>query len=167
MINKSCVVLAVLCSLVLLPAASQGQIITYNFPLDAGQAANGAGTASSGSGTGVVNLNTSTNSIDWTISWSGLTGPATAGHFHGPAAAGAGGPPTVFLTGTTSPDIGAASITAAQVADIQAGLWYVNIHTNVFPGGEIRGQVVPEPLTLSLLGLGSAVLIRRRQRRIR
>ena len=48
----------------------------------------------------------------------------------------------------------------AQAADLLAGLWYINIHTAAFPGGEIRGQVrqvtstVPEPGTLALFGIG-------------
>ncbi len=65
--------------------------------------------------------------------------------------------------------LGTPSTSAAQVADLLAGLWYLNLHTNAFPGGEIRGQVlarsVPEPSTLGLLGAGLFGLgfLRRRQ----
>ena len=34
---------------------------------------------------------------------------------------------------------------AQQVQDMRNQLWYLNIHTSAFPGGEIRGQVTPAP----------------------
>ena len=36
---------------------------------------------------------------------------------------------------------GTATLTDAQVSDLNAGLWYFNIHTAAHPGGEIRGQM--------------------------
>ena len=47
-----------------------------------------------------------------------------------------------------------ASAEAALGAGLAARRAYVNIHTNAFPSGEIRGFLIPEPASLGLLGLG-------------
>lgn len=56
-----------------------------------------------------------------------------------------------------------ASAEAALVAAMNAGTAYWNIHTDAFPGGEIRGFLVavPEPGTLALAGLGAIGLAAR------
>jgi hypothetical protein len=56
---------------------------------------------------------------------------------------------------------------ANQIADLENGLWYINIHSTTFGGGEIRGQIlpVPEPSTLALLGLGVGALVCRLRRK--
>jgi hypothetical protein len=46
-----------------------------------------------------------------------------------------------FTGPLSSPFTGEATLTAAQVNDLMAGKWYVNLHTAAYPGGEIRGQV--------------------------
>ena len=60
-------------------------------------------TASAGTGMAEASLNKDTNVLTWKVSFSGLTGPASAGHFHGPAAAGSNAGVVVPFTGTTSP----------------------------------------------------------------
>ena len=101
---------------------------------------------SSASGTVEANLNKQTNELSWTVTYSGLSGPATGAHFHGPAMAGANAGVVVPITGSlTSPIRGAASLTAAQAADLMAGKWYVNLHTAANPNGEIRGQLPARP----------------------
>ena len=104
------------------------------------------------------------NLLSWDISWSGLSGPATGMHFHGPAAPGVNAGVAVnigSISGLNSPSIGSANITDAQATDLLAGLWYINIHTVAFPGGEIRGQVgvVPVPAAVWLFGSGLLGLV--------
>jgi len=51
-------------------------------------------------------------------------------------------------------------------AGLESGTAYLNIHTNLFPGGEIRGflHIVPEPQTFALVAIGIiAVALRRRR----
>jgi hypothetical protein len=58
-----------------------------------------------------------------------------------------------------------ASAESAFMSGIAAGKAYLNIHTSVVPGGEIRGFLfaVPAPSSLALLGLGGLVAARRRR----
>ncbi len=71
----------------------------------------------------------------------------TMAHFHGPAAAGKNGPVVIWLskqgTPPASPIKGEATLTPEQAAQFTAGEWYINLHTQSHPAGEIRGQVVP------------------------
>lgn len=99
--------------------------------------------ASSASGMAEVQFNENTNKVTWKVTYSGLTGPATGAHIHGPAGSGANAGVVIPFTGNldAQPIMGEVTVTLAQYADMAAGLYYVNIHTARFPGGEIRGQL--------------------------
>ena len=100
--------------------------------------------ASTGSGDALATLDTSSKQLTYTITFFGLSGPATAAHFHGPAAPGANAGVAVPIgTNPTSPVTGSVTLTDAQMADLQAGKWYANVHTAENKGGEIRGQMMP------------------------
>ena len=101
-------------------------------------------TSSSGGGSVEATLNKETNALSWKVVYSGLSGPAAAGHFHGPAAAGQNAGVVLGFKGSVeSPITGEATLTPAQATDLMAGKWYVNLHTKANPGGEIRAQVTP------------------------
>jgi hypothetical protein len=99
--------------------------------------------SSAGTGTADIDYDPATKKLSWKVTYSGLTGPATAAHFHGPAEAGKNGGVAVPIPNiASSPAEGSATLTDAQAADLLAGKYYVNVHTAANPGGEIRGQVV-------------------------
>lgn len=99
-------------------------------------------TTSSGTGTADLDYDAATKKLSWKLTYSGLSGPATAAHFHGPADAGKNAGVMVPIPGAaSSPVEGSATLTEAQASDLLAGKLYVNIHTAANPGGEIRGQV--------------------------
>jgi hypothetical protein len=97
---------------------------------------------SKGKGTADLTYDTATKNLTWTITFDGLTGPATVAHFHGPAESGKNAGVALLIgQNATSPAKGSATLTEAQAGDLMAGRWYVNVHTAANRGGEIRGQV--------------------------
>ena len=100
-----------------------------------------------GKGMADLTYDAATRVVTWTITYSGLSGPVTMAHFHGPAVKGENASPQVWLTTkgspAESPIKGQATLTPEQAKDFLAGKWYVNLHTQAHPAGEIRGQVVP------------------------
>jgi hypothetical protein len=102
--------------------------------------------ASAAMGDGTFVLNPATKELTWTVTFSGLTGPAVAAHIHGPAAPGANAGVTIAFDPPKAPagEIkGSNVLVDAQIADLKAGKYYVNIHTAANKGGEIRGQLMP------------------------
>ncbi|HXL31926.1 MAG TPA: CHRD domain-containing protein [Bradyrhizobium sp.] len=97
---------------------------------------------SAGTGTADVDYDAASKKLTWKLTYSGLSGPATAAHFHGPAEAGKNaGVKVPIPNATSSPAEGSAILTDEQAADLTAGKYYINVHTAANPGGEIRGQV--------------------------
>jgi hypothetical protein len=100
--------------------------------------------ATTGSGTADVRYNTGTNMLSWSVTHSGLSGPLTGAHIHGPAGPGQNAGVVIPFTNLGAATItGEARITPEQLTQLTSGQWYVNLHTARNPGGEIRGQLRP------------------------
>ena len=115
--------------------------------------------ASEARGTVIVQYDTSTKQLALLGDYQNLTTAITGSHIHGPF-----GPPgtnagvLVTLTntgGTTGTINGTATLTPAQEADLLAGNMYVNVHSGTYPGGEIRGQLIPTSAGETQLIMGS------------
>jgi hypothetical protein len=97
--------------------------------------------SSKGSGSITATYDDASKKLSWKGSVSGLSGPATAAHFH-IGEAGKNGGVVIPIAGADKGAFeGSATLTDAQAADMLAGKWYVNVHTAANKGGEIRGQL--------------------------
>lgn len=107
-------------------------------------------------GTGVVTLNAAETHISYRLEFTGLTSNQTASHIHGasPRGVSSGVLINIGSNGVTSgvffaDNVPITSLPGTPVADLKNGLWYFNVHSNGFPGGEIRGQIEPDCANLS------------------
>ena len=96
----------------------------------------------------VGTFDTDTNTLDWTVTYSGLSGGPIGAHFHGPISylgltPEENAPIQVGTPGNlASPFHGVAKIDDTQAKDLKDGRWYFNLHSTKIPAGEIRGPVV-------------------------
>jgi hypothetical protein len=127
-----------------LAVASPAMAAMVNFKADLKAANEVPPTDSKGTGALTATYDTTSKKLTWKGTYSGLTGPATAAHFHGdnpPSPPAANSPVVVPAPAPASPFEGSATLTDEQAATLTAGKWYFNIHTAANKGGEIRGQV--------------------------
>jgi uncharacterized protein (TIGR03118 family) len=106
-------------------------------------------------GTGIAAFSLEGSNLIYYISFSKLTGPATAAHIHAPNTPLTSGvvmtPFTVAPT-TSGTISGKVALSQDQITNLVNGLCYVNIHTAAHSGGEIRGQIVPLRMLVTMNG---------------
>jgi CHRD domain len=126
----------------------RAQTFTFTAVLNSGQEPPPNTNDSPALGVAFVTFNTDTGELCFSISFEEfrLTSEETNAHFHAPAPPGMNAGVIVQLPTPGSPKNGCETpeLTEAQRRDLFRGLWYINIHTEKNPGGEIRGQVLPQ-----------------------
>ncbi len=97
--------------------------------------------ASAATGSASLSFNNSTKIFILTVNYTGVT--ATGAHIH-LGAAGVNGAVEFPLAIGSPINFTSLALTAQQEADLMANLYYVNIHSAAFAGGEIRGQLIKQ-----------------------
>jgi hypothetical protein len=133
--------LAALACTAVLALASPAMAANVNLKADLKGASEVPPTDSKGAGSVTATFDTASKKLSWKGSVTGLSGPATAAHFHS-GEAGKNGAVVVPIAGADEGSFeGSATLTDAQAEELMAGKWYVNVHTAANKGGEVRGQV--------------------------
>ncbi len=155
---------------VLAGIASVSQAEIRDFTISATGAQETSPNASGAAGGGIASFDSIANTISVSLFFAGLSAPATASHIHVGAPGVPGGVIVSFVPFTPAATAGSIvggplAFPVANIPDLFAGHTYFNIHDAVFPGGEIRGQLVlvPEPATIGLLALGTLAFLSRRR----
>src|SRR5262245_7402125 len=135
--------LLVSAALFLLPVRAPLAETCFNAILDGTQ----AGTGSPATGVGKFVLSDDQTVLTYRVTFANLLAPETASHIHSDAEGGG----IVKPLSLGSPKIGTwtsadpTPMTPQRVADLKAGRLYVNVHSTLFPAGEIRGQILIAP----------------------
>ncbi len=137
-------ILLIIAVVLLFPAYIQATVFTLDLALSGQNEVPSNPSSATGILTG--SYDDATNVLSFNLMFNGLVGLTTASHFHGPAAAGVNGPVVIGLVGfpagvTSGSYSNSFVLTPDQESDLLCGMWYINIHSTVYPGGEIRSQV--------------------------
>jgi CHRD domain/Secretion system C-terminal sorting domain len=142
----------ILVALIYFSLSASATVYNLSATLDGSQAGFPAVTAT---GSLVGTFNDVTNTFIYTITYQGLSSAVSAAHFHGNAAPGVGAGVKLNIGVLPSPINITVNVDETVETGFLAGLWYVNIHTTNFGGGEIRGQVTATVLAVELKDFAS------------
>lgn len=149
---KEILLMCIVCSFILLGCKKDcddhNECVVKNENLKMGGNQEVPANESGATGTLKVVYDKCNNMLEFTVTWKNLTGNPAGAHIHGPAAKGVNAsvkynfsaliPKTTSGTYTNSVKVDGVALSEN---DLLNGMYYVNIHTPNFPGGEIRGQI--------------------------
>lgn len=143
-----------------IPLPSSAALVRFTAALDAAQETTSS--TSTATGSAIVLYDTKSNRLDLTVTLLGFTNTISDSHIH-EGAVGVSGPPVVPLGGevnytragnTTSGTFENLTYSGTPATLLTGGA-YLNIHSAAFPAGEIRGQLIPDPVKFAAVLSGS------------
>ncbi|GAB4014246.1 CHRD domain-containing protein [Spirosoma koreense] len=103
-------------------------------------------TSATGLFTGKLDLTTKV--LEYSLTYSGLSSPAVVAHLHKATSVNGTGPVDIIIptAGNTSGNVSGIPflLSQNQADSLVAGFYYVDLHTAIYPGGEIRGEVIKQ-----------------------
>lgn len=138
-----------------LPSFAWAQLVMFNATLTGSQETPPTPSPAMGQASATLDLNTLL--FDYTMTFSALLAPETDAHLH-LAPPGVPGPVVIPLP-LGSPSHLTTTLTSAQADQLLAGLWYANVHSSLYPMGEIRGQLMPVPEPSTYAAFGTLLLV--------
>ena len=166
------------------PISAQAVVVQFTAELD-GASEIPSPVSTAGQGLAILSYDTLTDLFDFSLAAGGLSGPATAAHLHALASPFETAPPVVNLlsgfdvaSDGTSLLVGGFDVPSPGIIEstnghgtmsfrqaLGEGHVYVNVHTALYPGGEIRGHFrfaralpIPEPSTWAMMFVGLAAV---------
>lgn len=146
MSKTRCSIIVALFALTVTSTQAFAKITTFTALLTSGQAETNINTTT-GSGIAFFTYDKDTDTLTYSITFSGLSAAETVSHIHGPGLPGVAAGVVVGLP-LGNPKNGSVTMFSTLLAgdavkNLKKGLLYVNIHTGNNPSGEIRGQILP------------------------
>ena len=133
--TKQITAMAAACALLAFPVGAE----TVKYMADMNASSEVPPNDSTASGTADVTIDTDAKTVSWKVEYDDLSGDALAAHIHGPASETENAPPMITLDPINA---GEGALSDEQITAIQDGKAYVNVHTDKYPDGESRGQLV-------------------------
>jgi len=151
-------------------AVAQADLLPFNFAATPQQEV--PANNSNAAGAGQLLYNTTTQTFDLDVQVFGIAIPDITGYHLHNAPVGVNGPVVINLVPLGNWSVNGLGIRlsltnvpiGAQEANLFAQNLYFNLHSTAFPGGQIRGQIIPAPAGVGLLAAAGLFGARRRRR---
>ena len=101
----------------------------------------GPGSPVGAGGSSEFTFDTATNQLTYFVRYQNLSGDVTSADVHGPGRPADNAPVIFHFVDSDSPIEGTKTLSQSQASELLNGQFYLELDTNSYPAGEIRGQI--------------------------